>query len=312
MGDRLAWAGFWLLTLIWGTSFLLIRVGVEQVPVFQLVFIRTAIAAVGLTGVVYMRGLRLPTEGAALRDVLVLGVVNTVLPFSLITWGEQYIESGLAAVLQGTTALFSMALAHVVFADERFTPWRLVGLLSGFGGVVLLAGRSVPGVDEVAGSGLYLGGQFAVVGSSLCYAVGGIYSRKAMQRRLHPTVAAAGAMLVAAVVSGAATLVSPLLGGQSPLGLADMRQGVLLAVLTLGVVNTLVAYLIFYSTIKALGAGRASMVTYVIPAVGLVAGALFLGEPLDARLLSGAAIIVGSVLLVHMGSAGVMAVRDSS
>ena len=157
-----------------------------------------------------------------------------------------------------------------------------------------------------------MGGQLAVVGSSLCYALGGIYSRKAMQRQLHPTVAAAGAMLVTAVVSGAAMLVSPQLGGQSPVGLADMRQGVLLAVLTLGVLNTLVAYLIFYSTIKTLGAGRASMVTYVIPAVGLGAGALFLGEALDARLLAGAAIIVGSVLLVNIGSARVIAVRDTS
>ncbi len=300
VGGRLAWAGFWLLTLIWGTSFLLIRVGVEQLPTFQLVFIRTAIAAVGLHVVVYMRGLPLPTDWSVMRDLLVLGIVNTVLPFSLITWGEQYVESGLTAVLQGTTALFTMVLAHVTFADERVTRWKLAGLLSGFGGVVLLAGRPAPDLAAAIDPRLYLGGQLAMVAAAFCYAVGGTYSRRAMQRRLHPTVAAAGSMTVTAVITGAAMLGSQLAGGEAPVSLADMRQSVLLAVITLGLLNTFVAYLIFYSVIDAVGAGRASMVTYVIPAVGLFAGALFLDEPLDARLLVGAAIIVGSVALVNV------------
>jgi drug/metabolite transporter (DMT)-like permease len=295
-----AWIGFWILALIWGSSFLFIRIGVEQISTFQLVFIRTGIAGIGLNLVVYLRGRRLPTDWPGMRDVLVLGVVNTVIPFALITWAEAHIDSGLAAVLQGTAALFTMALAHWTFADERMTPQRLVGLLFGFLGVVVLASRSTGGGAIPAETRLHLLGQLAIVAASFCYAVGGIYSRKAVQHRLEPIVAAAGAMTVTAIISGGVAYGAPLLGGASPAALDQLGPRVLGAVLTLGLLNTFVAYLIFYSIIKELGAGRASMVTYVIPAVGLALGALFLGEPVDARLVVGAVMIVGGIGIVNI------------
>ncbi len=118
MSLKRAWIGFWILGVIWGSSYLFIRIGVEQIPPFQLVFIRTAIAAVGLTVVVYLRGKRLPTEWHSIKALLFLGIVNTVIPFALITWGETHIESGLASVLQGTTPL------------QVKTPLRLLVLLS--------------------------------------------------------------------------------------------------------------------------------------------------------------------------------------
>src|SRR3954464_2150570 len=107
-----AWIGFWVLAVIWGSSFLFIRIAVEQLSTFQLVFIRTGIAAVGLNIVVYLRGKRLPTDRAGVRDVVILGVVNTVIPFALITWGEKSIESGLAARLQATPAFFTLIIRH--------------------------------------------------------------------------------------------------------------------------------------------------------------------------------------------------------
>jgi len=290
-----AWIGFWALALIWGSSFLFIRIGVEQLSTFQLVFIRTAIAAVGLNLVAFLRGTRLPADRKTIRDLLILGVVNTVFPFSLITWGEKTIDSGLAAVLQATAALFTMVVAHFVFVDERIT-WRtLGGLVFGFTGVVVLATRSA-GVNAIpADARLHLLGQLAIVAASFCYALGGAYSRKAIQRRLEPIVAAAGAMTVTAFVTGIAAYGAPLFGGAAPAALNQLSPRVLFAILMLGVLNTFVAYLIFYSIIEALGAARASMVTYVIPAVGLTLGALFLGESVDVRLLTGAAMIVGSI-----------------
>jgi drug/metabolite transporter (DMT)-like permease len=296
-----AWIGFWLLALIWGSSFLFIRIGVEQLSTFQLVFIRTGIAAVGLNIVVYLRGKRLPTDRAGRRDILILGVVNTVIPFALITWGEKSIESGLAAVLQATAALFTMVIAHFAFADERVTRRTLAGLACGFAGVVVLATRRTAGDAIGSDAGLQLLGQLAIVAASFCYALGGVYSRKAIQRRLEPIVAAAGAMTVTAAISGVVAYAAPWLGGAAPAALGDMTPRVLGAILTLGVLNTFVAYLIFYATIETLGAARASMVTYVIPAVGLTLGAVFLDEPVDMRLLTGAAMIVGSI---GIGSAG--------
>lgn len=295
MTNQRAWIGFWVLAFIWGSSFLFIRIGVEQLSTFQLVFIRTGIAAVGLNLVVYGRGKRLPTDRAGVRDVAILGIVNTVIPFALITWGEKSIESGLAAVLQATAALFTMIVAHFAFADERVTRRTVAGLVVGFAGVVVLASRGTAGDAVAVNATLHVMGQLAIVVASFCYALGGVYSRKAIQRRLEPIVAAAGAMTVTALISGVLTYTVPLVGGAAPVALASLTPHVLGAILTLGVLNTFVAYLIFYATIETLGAARASMVTYVIPAVGLTLGALFLDEPVDLRLLTGAAMIVGSI-----------------
>jgi len=290
-----AWIGFWALAFIWGSSFLFIRIGVEQLSTFQLVFIRTGIAAVGLNIVVYARGKRLPTDRAGLRDITILGVINTVIPFALITWGERSIESGLAAVLQATAALFTMIVAHFAFADERITRRTVAGLAIGFAGVVVLASRSTAGDTVAVDARLQVLGQLAIVAASFCYALGGVYSRKAIQRRLEPIIAAAGAMTVTTVITGVLAYTVPLVGGAAPAALGGLTPHVLGAILTLGVLNTFVAYLIFYATIQTLGAARASMVTYVIPAVGLTLGALFLDEPVDLRLLTGAAMIVGSI-----------------
>ena len=105
MTHKQAWGAFWILALIWGSSFLFIRIGVEQLPPFQLVFIRTSIAAVGLTVVAYARGKRLPTDRRSLIDLLFLGIVNTVFPFALITWGETHIEWGCQRVAGDSCAI---------------------------------------------------------------------------------------------------------------------------------------------------------------------------------------------------------------
>jgi len=288
-----AWAGFWALALIWGSSFLFIRIGVAELSTFQLVFIRTAIAAIGLNVVAFVQGRRWPRDAAGLGDIAFLGVVNTVIPFTLITWGEKTVESGLASVLQGTAALFTLVLAHFAFADERITPWKVAGLIVGFAGVVVLGTRSpTVAVGEAAG---HVAGQLAIVVAAFCYAVGGVYSRKAIQLRLAPVVVAAGTMTVTAVITGVLAYLAPLVGGAAPAPLHTLTPRVAAAAITLGVLNTFVAYLIFYSIIARLGASRASMVTYAIPAVGLALGTVFLDEPFDLQLLAGAMMIVGSI-----------------
>lgn len=300
MTAKQAWGGFWLLALIWGSSFLFIRIGVEQLPPFQLVFIRTGIAAIGLTIVVYLRGKHLPTDWRSVGDLLFLGVVNTVLPFALITWGETRIESGLASVLQGTAALFTLVIAHFAFADERITLRKLAGLVIGFLGVVVLASRSTAGESIQNDATMHLLGQVAVIVASFCYALGGTYGRKAMQHRLDPIVVAAGSMAVASVLSGLIAYSAPEFGGAPAISLGQLTPTVLGAVLALGLVNTFGAYLIFYPLVSVLGAARTSMVTYVIPVVGLVLGAIFLGELVDVRLVIGALMIVGGIGIVNL------------
>jgi drug/metabolite transporter (DMT)-like permease len=292
-----AWASFWALGLIWGSSFLFIRVSVQQITPFQLVFIRTGIAAIGLTLIVYLRGKRFPRDWKSIRDIIFLGIVNTVLPFALISWSETRIESGLAAVLQGTAALFTLVIAHFAFADERINMRKLIGLGLGFLGVVILASRSL---QEGAAVHSDLLGQLAMGAASFCYAIGGTYSRKAIQSRLEPIVVAAGAMTTAAIASGIIAYAAPLFGGQPPAALASLQRDVLLSALVLGFFNTMLAYTMFYSIVQALGAARTSMVTYIIPVVGLVLGWLFLSEQVDIRLVLGAILIIGGIGIVNL------------
>lgn len=291
------WLGFWALGIIWGSSFLLIRIGVGELNPFELVFIRTGIAAVGLNLVLLARGKHLPLDGKVLGPLALIGLGNTAIPFALITWGETSVDSGLASVLQATASLFTLAIAHFYFADERITPQRIGGLMAGFVGVVILASRSWVDGQLVTGTLL---GQLAIVLACVFYAAFTVYSRKVINNKIEPLMVSSGAMTFAALASGAAMLISPSLGGRPLISPAEMSPDVLGAVVLLGVLNTFIAYLIFYSLVPALGAARTSMVTYVTPPVGLFLGVLFLNEPMDARLLLGAAMIFVGIAIVNL------------
>jgi drug/metabolite transporter (DMT)-like permease len=297
MSNKQAWIGFFVLGLIWGSSFLFIRIGVEQLGPFEVVFIRTGIAAIGLTLVAYARGKRLPMHWDGIRDLMILGVVNTVIPFAFITWGEKSIDSGLAAVLQATAALFTLVVAHFAFTDERITIKKIGGLVVGFVGVIILVSQSWKDGQIVTGS---LTGQLAIVVASFFYAIGGTYSRQVLKKGIEPIIAAAGAMITTAIASGVLMLIAPALGGANIVMPAEMQSNVLFAVVILGLLNTFIAYIIFYSIIPILGAARTSMVTYVVPAVGLALGAVFLKEVVDFRLLLGAALIFTGIGIVNL------------
>ncbi|MEO8612910.1 MAG: DMT family transporter [Chloroflexota bacterium] len=297
MSNKQAWIGFFVLGLIWGSSFLFIRIGVEQLGPFEVVFIRTGIAAIGLTLVAYARGKRLPTHWDGIRDLIILGVVNTVVPFAFITWGEKSIDSGLAAVLQAAAALFTLVVAHFAFADERITMKKIGGLVVGFIGVIILVSQSWKDGQVATGS---LTGQLAIVVASFFYAIGGTYSRRVLKKGIEPIIAASGAMITTAIVSGVLMVIAPALGGATIVMPADMQSNVLFAMIALGLLNTFVAYIIFYSIIPILGAARTSMVTYIVPAVGLALGAIFLKEVVDFRLLLGAALILTGIGIVNL------------
>lgn len=295
------WVGFWVLGLIWGSSFLFIRVGVEQLSPFQVVFIRTAIAAVGLNLLLLTRGKRLPLNGRQLVPLLIIGIGNTTIPFALITWGEKSITSGLAATLQSTASLFTAVLAHFFFVDERLTTQKIAGLAIGFIGVIVLGSHSI--IDGQVNV-LLLAGAGSIVVASLFYAVFTIYSRRMIQNRYEPIVVSTGAMTFAAISSGIGMVLAPLFGGEAATPLNVVSSDVLLAVVMLGLINTFVAYIIYYWIIRELGAARSSMVTYIIPGVGLALGALVLHEEIDWRLIVGAALIFCGIAIVNLRGLG--------
>jgi drug/metabolite transporter (DMT)-like permease len=290
---RQAWISFWLVGLIWGSSFLLIRVGVEEFRPVEIVFIRTAIAAIGLNLVILLRRIPVPTDWRNIRAIMLIGLGNVVAPFFLITWGEQTVPSGIAAVFQSTAALFTLIVAHFAFADERMNAQKIVGLVVGFLGVIVLFSREIDPSNLFSTSIL---GELAVVGASLCYATFTTFSRKIIQGQVQPIVMAAGTMTVAAVVTAPLAFLT----GPGFTSLNTVPTDVIQAVVTLGFLNTFIAYLFYYFVVRELGAARASMVTYIIPAVGVALGALFLDEEVGVTLLLGAGLIFSGIAIVNL------------
>lgn len=281
------WLLFGLLGLFWGSSYLFIKIGVETLPTFTLIAGRLGIGTL-LIGVVLLAAREpLPRERRMYGHLLVLALVNIVVPFTLITWGEQSIESALASILNSTVPLFTIVLAALVLHDEPITVNRLVGLAVGFAGVVILTSRNL---GSAAGGNPV--GELAILGSSLSYACGNVYARR-MVHGLRPMVPAFFQVSIAFLVTATLALLT-----ERPFGLS-LRADALFAVGWLGVFGSGFAYLVFFRLLRSWGSTRTSLVAYVLPIVGIVLGFVVLGETIDARILAGTALIVGGVALVN-------------
>ena len=295
--NRKAWIAFWILGLIWGSSFLLIRVGVEDIPATELVLIRIFIAAVGLNIARMLRGIPLPRDWPTIRAFSLIGLGNAAIPYTLISLGEQTITSGMAAVLQSTVSLFTLVIAHFAFADEHMTTQRVVGLTIGFIGIVVLYSNSI--VDGKIDMPVFMG-QMAMILASLFYATFIVYSRMVIRRNIQPIVIAAGTFLPALFWAALFVLLEPVLGGRAFIPPSDLPRESLWAAIGLGFFNTFIAYIFFYYIIRELGSFRASMVTYVVPVVGLMLGVLVLDERVTITMIIGAVMIFIGIGIVNV------------
>jgi len=282
-------AGMVGLGLIWGSSFLWIKIAIGEIPPATLVAWRMTLGAAGMLAFLLATGRRLPGSGAALRTLALLGLVNTALPIFLISWGEQFIDSGTAAVFNSLMPLFSLLLAGVVLKVEPVSGLRVTGVVIGFAGAVLLASRELAlRADPSA-----LIGTLAVAIAAACYAAGGSYARHSM-RGIHRYEAAAGALFFAAIYAWILALVAD--GGI----ILPTQPGPIIAVLWLGLIGSFIAYLIYFLLIERLGATVAGMVTYTFPVVGVALGVVFLHEILDWRLALGAALVVLGIVVATL------------
>jgi drug/metabolite transporter (DMT)-like permease len=284
----------WLLVLgtLWGSSYLFIKITVAEVPALTLVSGRLVVASAILWLLLRILGIPLPHGWETWRTYAMLGLFGAAAPYTLITWGEQYIPSGLASLLQSTTPIFALILALTWTSDERITSIKIVGVALGFLGVLVLMYQDLRGGLEDAGSRFALLGQLAVVGSSLCYAWTAIYARKHLQNQ-HPLVSAAGQLSMGALYT---TLAAVLSGSSFSLTLSPQTWASWAGLIFLG---TVLAYGIYFTLIQRGGVTFATMVTYIIPVNGLLLGALVLGERLSYLVLASLALILTSVLLVR-------------
>jgi drug/metabolite transporter (DMT)-like permease len=283
------WGAFWLLGLIWGSSFLWIRIAVQEIGPVTLVSLRLLFGVLGLAIVILWKRPSLPRDGRTWALLALLGIVNTAIPFVLISWGEQRIPSALAAVLNGTTPLFTIVIAHLFLPDDRITVARAAGLAVGFAGIILLLSRDL-GAASLRASVLAQG---AVLLAAVFYAGSAVFARSRF--RGVPPIVHAFLPLVAA--DAVVWLLLPAV--EAPLRLPSLPI-TWLALAWLGLLGSCLAYLLYYFLIHAWGPTRATVVTYVFPVVGLVLGILFLHETADWRLLGGSALIVVSIGVINL------------
>jgi drug/metabolite transporter (DMT)-like permease len=280
-----------VLALIWGSSFMFIKIAVRQLDPATLIFGRLGLAALTLAVVVAASsGVRSMVSQlrACAGSLVIVGLVQTAVPFWLLSWGETRIDSGLASIIQASVPIFNAVLAYAFFHEQRVTGPQLVGVVVGFVGVALLVGAQPGGK---------LLGALAVVGMAVCYGLGGLLTRRLLHG-VKPDVIALGTSLAAALAV-------------SPVGIANApahapSAGVVASVVVLGVLGTAFAYLLFFSIIGGAGAAYASLVTYLVPPVALAYGAVFLGESI------GVAAVVGLVLIlagVAVGTRGMPRLR---
>jgi drug/metabolite transporter (DMT)-like permease len=288
LSNRLEWLLFVLLGFFWGSSYLFIKIGVEAgLEPFTLVSLRLLIGGLVLGAVVAIAREPLPRSVRTYGHLLVMGVLSVALPFSLITWAEQSVDSALAAILTAPVPLFVIVIAAFVLQDEPITGNRLIGLAVGFVGVVILVG-----FDPAQLAGGQLLAEVALIGATASYAAGGVYARR-MVRGLRPMIPAVMQVTFAFAISAALALIF-----ESPLAARPSVEA-WGAVVWLGILGSGLSYLIFFRLLNSWGATRTSTVAYLIPVFGIALGAAVLAEPIDARLLLGTALVIGGIALVN-------------
>lgn len=282
-----AWAELGLLALIWGATFLSVRLALNEIPVLTNVLHRTGWGALVLWLWVAIRRFPLPRDPRVWGAFLVMGVLNNLIPFCLMAWGQLHIESGLTAILNATTAFFGILVAAVVFSDERLTLNKLVGVLIGLAGVAMAIGPdALNGLDPRSLA------QLAVLGGAFSYGLAGAWGRLRLSG-LRPEVAAAG------MLTGAFLLLLPVVLVVDGVPSLDLRLTTWGAIGYASILGTAAAYLLYYRVLGAVGAGNLLIVTLIIPPIAIVLGAVVLGEALPFRAFFGFALLAVGLVTVN-------------
>lgn len=288
------WTTFGILTLLWGSSFLWIALAIRETSPLTLVTLRLFFGLCALLVFIVRQKPRLPRKKRTWVAFLIQGFIAMILPWTLIFWAQRIIDSTVASVLDSTVPLFTLVLAHVFLDDDRMNPERVLGLILGFVGIVVLVHRDLFRLIAAGGSdsGLILLGQIAVLLASASYGVANVFAR-ARFRDVPPLIQAFFPMLLAEIVMWGAVPIF-----DSPFVLPT-RAITWISVAWLGIFGAGICWMLFYRLLHEIGPTRVSMVAYTIPVVGVTLGVVFLKEPLGWPLVAGSAIIVSGVWLVN-------------
>lgn len=280
------WAAMLLLALIWGASFVSIRIALDEISPLTTVAHRTFWAMLVLWAVVAIMRLPLPKDPKTWGAFLIMGLLNNVIPFGLMAWGQLHIESGLTSILNATTAVFGVLLAAMFFADERLSLRKTIGVALGFVGVA-----TAIGIENLRAFDLRSLAQLAVLGGTLSYALASVWARKTLST-LPPQVAAAG------MLTGSTLITLPmavLLEG--PIRL-DLQPATLMAIAYYAIIATAGAYLLYYYILARAGSGNLMLVTLLIAPFAIVLGAVILNEALNPEAYAGFALLALGLIVL--------------
>ncbi len=264
------WAMLLALSVLWGGSFFFVEIALNAFPPLTLVVLRVFFAATILWLYILMSGRKIPTSKPVWIAFAIMGILNNVIPFTLIVWGQTQIASGIASILNATTPLFTVIVASIFLPDERATPLKYIGVVTGLIGVTILIGPSA-----LSGLGIALYAQFAVLAAALSYAFAGVYGRRFNEIKVDPVVVAAGQVTASAIF-----LIPVAMTVDNPLAIANPSVEIWASVFGLAALSTSLAYILYFRLLSSSGATNLMLVTFLIPVTAIILGTGLLGESL--------------------------------
>ena len=275
------WGIILFLSLLWGGAFLMIALGLRSFPPITLAFMRMALAVPFMLLALKYLGQRLPTDGRSWRKLFVLGGLNAAFPFMLFFWGQSYISTGLGSILNATTPLWGVVLAHLFTRDEKATPSRILGVLLGLAGIVVMVGTGA-----LKGMTSDVLAQIACLSATVLYALAAIYGRTLSQSTMTPIVVATGQVFTAAI------LILPfMMVFDHPWTLPFPRWDAWIGAIGLAIPSTAFAYFLYFRLIDRAGASNAMLVAFIMPVVAIFLGVVALGESVSVKDMLGATLI---------------------
>jgi drug/metabolite transporter (DMT)-like permease len=279
--NRGEWLALLLLSVLWGGSFFFAGVQVKALPPLTIVFLRVGLAAIILNVLVKALGRRMPGSPSAWRAFFGMGLLNNALPFCLVVWSQSHIASGLAAILNATTPISTVIVAHFLTDDEKMTGNRILGVAIGFLGVVVLIGP-----DSLKGIGSDVLAQLAVLLAGVSYAFAGVYGRRFSRLSMEPILTATGQVTAAAVL-----LLPLVIYFDAPWTLTMPPWSVWAAAAGSAIFSTAIGYVLYFRILATAGATNILLVTFLIPVSAILMGYFGLGEHLEVRQFAGLACI---------------------
>jgi drug/metabolite transporter (DMT)-like permease len=277
----LEWGMLLALATVWGGSFFFNEIAVRELPVFTVVVSRVALAAIILLMIMRLRKERLPHDRRVWAAFFGMGLLNNAIPFSLIVWGQQHIASGVASILNASTPLFTVILAHLLTRDERMTAGKFVGVLIGFSGVAVMIG-----LDALRDMGVGVIAQILCLAGAISYAFAGIYGRRFRAMGISPICTATGQVIASTLIMLPLVMVL-----DRPWTLPPPSLSAIGALIGVAVISTALAYVLYFRILATAGATNLLLVTFLIPVSAILLGTLFLGETLLPRHFAGMALI---------------------